>query len=67
MKISTSVVALFSAGYAFAAPSLEKRDAGFADGQPISADGKGGPILGKSIPILILIFIVEQPWKQGCD
>jgi hypothetical protein len=27
-------------------PFLAKRDAGFAQGEPISADGKGGPILG---------------------
>lgn len=44
---ATSVLALLGAGQAFAAPPVEKRDAGFADGQPISADGKGGPILGE--------------------
>jgi hypothetical protein len=33
---------------ALAAPSNSKRDDGkFDEGQPISADGKGGPILGK--------------------
>lgn len=46
---ATAVLALLSAGYALAAPQVEKRDSGFADGQPISSDGKGGPILGESI------------------
>ncbi len=27
-------------------PSLAKRDAQFAQGEPIDANGKGGPILG---------------------
>lgn len=29
-----------------ALPNIQKRDAQFAQGEPISADGKGGPILG---------------------
>lgn len=35
---------------ALAAPSIQPRDGGgdqFANGQPISKDGKGGPINGK--------------------
>jgi hypothetical protein len=45
MKFSTLAL-LGVAASASALPNLKKRDAQFTQGQPISADGKGGPILG---------------------
>jgi oxalate decarboxylase len=48
MKATAAYALAFSlVSGAFAAPKLVQRDAGFEDGQPISEDGKGGPILGK--------------------
>lgn len=45
MKFSTVIVAF--AANVLAAPSLIARDGGkFGEGQPIDADGKGGPIQG---------------------
>ncbi|KAK5987012.1 putative oxalate decarboxylase [Cladobotryum mycophilum] len=39
--------ALTLAGVALAGPQIQRRDGGkFADGEPISADGKGGPLSG---------------------
>lgn len=39
---------LWSTASVYATPSVGKRTTGFEYGQPISGDGKGGPILGKS-------------------
>lgn len=48
MKLSIVIVAC--AANALAAPSLIARDGGkFGEGQPIDADGKGGPIQGMSL------------------
>jgi hypothetical protein len=46
MKFSTLAI-IGAAASASALPNLKKR-AQFTQGQPISADGKGGPILGTS-------------------
>lgn len=49
MKVALlSAVALYLAGHAAAVPQLSRRDGKFAEGLPISKDGKGGPIDGKS-------------------
>jgi hypothetical protein len=45
MKLSSAVLTLVLGG-TNALPSFVKRDAGFAQGEPISADGKGAPLLG---------------------
>ncbi len=44
-----SILALSLVGDVLAAPKITKQDgeAKFKDGQPISADGKGAPILGQ--------------------
>lgn len=48
MKLQEIVWALSLLPGALSAPSVNKRDeAKFDEGQPISADGKGGPILGE--------------------
>jgi hypothetical protein len=54
MKFNLIAAALI--GAAGAVPSVEKRAAGFAQGQPISADGKGGPLLGMYHDILTLLY-----------
>ena len=51
MKASIlSALALTLTGQALAAPQVVKQqgDGEFENGQPISGDGKGAPILGKS-------------------
>jgi len=46
MKLLKIALLLSSSTLAVATPLIEKRDAQFAHGQPIDANGKGGPILG---------------------
>jgi hypothetical protein len=60
MKLSKFITALLL-GTVQGAPSLVKRDAGFAQGEPISADGKGGPILG------IMRYHVDKTFIQWYD
>ena len=45
MKLSKFTIAILL-GSVEGTPFLAKRDAGFAQGEPIGADGKGGSILG---------------------
>jgi oxalate decarboxylase len=46
MKLLEIALLLSSSTLAVATPLIEKRDAQFLQGQPIDANGKGGPILG---------------------
>ncbi len=60
MKYTTAVLSLVL-GSANALPALVKRD-GFGQGEPISADGKGGPILGMFDFSLSLIYYLFFLW-----
>jgi oxalate decarboxylase len=47
--LGVSSACLFGyAAFTNALPSLNKRAAEFAQGEPIDANGKGGPILGRA-------------------